>query len=93
MKCIGSKLVSRLKSMNKVYSLFKKKRKKEKDNYIRGLKFDCHVKIKSVKYINEESTHKSSLRPFFFFLIKKSSLRPMCTLKKSLDKLYFKLNN
>ena len=80
MKCIGSKLVSRLKSMNKVYSLFKKKRKKEKDNYIRGLKFDCHVKIKSVKYINEESTHKSSLRP-------------MCTLKKSLDKLYFKLNN
>ena len=32
----------------------KKKRKKEKDNYIRGLKFDCHVKLKSVKYITKK---------------------------------------
>ena len=67
MKCIGSKLVSRLKSMNKVYSLFKKKKKKEeKDNYIRGLKFDCHVKLKSVKYIMKK-VHISNLLDLFFF--------------------------
>ena len=71
MKCIGSKLVSRLKSMNKVYSLFKKKRKKEKDNYIRGLKFDCHVKLKSVKYIMKKVHISNLLDPFFFFFDKK----------------------